>query len=194
MTDQRRLKIIYALTYASVGMGLYSVAMYSNFGRHPKVPDQNTGNVVPFAWKGMTVFISEGENLRYLFIKYCSLCTIVLAAITYIATMRMNAQASDNDRSLLMNPFRSEKSTAHFMTGIGILASIGFAIYDLLTLFQTGCIDIFNIGIFCGSDAIMPAIGQTALSVLTAALFARLYFRTNGDRTGRSEGRNQNET
>jgi len=63
------------------------------------------------------------------------------------------------------------------LLGLGILAALFFAAYDLIALFQTGCVDIFNIGIFCGSDAIVPAIGQTALYGLTAASFAQLYFR-----------------
>ena len=71
------------------------------------------------------------------------------------------------------------------LLGLGILAALFFAAYDLIALFQTGCVDIFNIGIFCGSDAIVPAIGQTALYGLTAASFAQLYFRKSDDAANR---------
>ncbi len=175
MTIQRRLRLAYALAFTGAGMGLYAVTIYNSFSQHPRVSDHGAGNVVPFAWKGMTVFISERERLQYISAKYISLCTLALAAIVYLAPAQMG----------LLSPFHSKDSATRLLLGLGILAALFFAAYDLIALFQTGCVDIFNIGIFCGSDAIVPAIGQTALYGLIAASFAQLYFRKKDDAANR---------
>lgn len=87
------LLLIKTLGFVAFACWLYFGYCYFEFMNRPSAPEIKNGYVIPFLWKGRTVFISDLDKLRYDGSFYLSIFLFSVYAICYsFARRKLNDQ------------------------------------------------------------------------------------------------------